>query len=208
MNRFKAIAYINLGIRKKRNSHILKELQKLNVRKNKIHRIEAVYTPLNGHKGCALSHIKALDIAIENNWDNILILEDDCHFLFPKKIVVPYLDHFFHNVKNNWDVFFLGGKIVQTEKTKWPHILRVTKSTVSHSYIVNKHYYKTLKKTYLQAYKSMEDEIFAFQSTNTPIDRAWQKLQKKDRWFVQEIIITSQKNLGTDIEKKASDFKN
>ncbi len=206
MNRFDGIVYINLNERKKRNNHILKELKKLRVKKNIIHRIEAVYTPLNGHKGCALSHIKALDTAIENDWNNILILEDDCYFLLNHKIVSMYLDHFFNNVKNNWDVFFLGGKIVKTKKTKWQHIFRVTESTVSHSYIVNKHYYKKLKNLYLKSYKSMKEEIFAFQSANTPIDRMWQILQKKDRWFVQEIIITSQKNLGTDIRKKGNSF--
>ena len=81
LNNFDAIAYINLKHRKDRKNHILKELKRLKVDKKKLHRVEARFTPFNGHLGCALSHIDALDFAIKKNLNNILILEDDCFFI-------------------------------------------------------------------------------------------------------------------------------
>ena len=72
-----AILYINLEYRKDRKDNILSELEKLKDISTNVHRIDAVLNTECGHIGCGKSHIKALEFAIENNWDSVLIVEDD-----------------------------------------------------------------------------------------------------------------------------------
>jgi len=71
-----AILYINLEHRKDRNEHILNEIHKICTDNSKIHRIDAIKND-NGALGCGLSHIKALEYAVKNEWKTVLILEDD-----------------------------------------------------------------------------------------------------------------------------------
>jgi len=60
----------------------------------------------NGVAGCIASHIKLYKIAKENNYKNILIIEDDCDFIddlnekFSKLI---------KEVPEDWDLLYLGG---------------------------------------------------------------------------------------------------
>ncbi len=71
------ILYINLKHREDRNKEIINELNKYNL---KGERVEAIKHK-DGYIGCALSHIKCLDIAIEKNYEQVIILEDDFIFL-------------------------------------------------------------------------------------------------------------------------------
>ena len=81
LNRLEKIFYINLSHREDRNASIVSQLKKLGVKEEKIERIEAEHDVLNGHRGCALSHIKALKLAQEKGLREVLILEDDAFFL-------------------------------------------------------------------------------------------------------------------------------
>ena len=77
INRLDAIIYINLENRGDRKDLFIKELEKLNTDMSKVHKVSGVYMPKNGHKGCVQSHILALNMIKMNNWDRVLILEDD-----------------------------------------------------------------------------------------------------------------------------------
>ena len=77
INRLDAIIYINLENRADRKDLLLKELETLNTNMSKVYKISGVYIPKNGHKGCIQSHILALNMCKLNNWDRVLILEDD-----------------------------------------------------------------------------------------------------------------------------------
>ena len=65
-SKFDKILYINLKHRKDRNEQILNEFKKININKNKIHRIDAVHEKYNGHIGCA-KMLKAINYAKEQN---------------------------------------------------------------------------------------------------------------------------------------------
>jgi GR25 family glycosyltransferase involved in LPS biosynthesis len=78
---------------------------------------------LLGRMGCYISHLDALRMAIELEWDNVLIVEDDCTFLKGaerRNFTVP----------QDCDVFYLGGlfwrqKAEPTLQTgPWVHIDR------------------------------------------------------------------------------------
>ena len=72
------IVYINLDYREDRKAIFLKEMERLKVKE--VHRISAHYDPLNGVRGCLISHLEALDFMEKKGWKRGLILEDDCFF--------------------------------------------------------------------------------------------------------------------------------
>ncbi len=202
LNYFDAIIYINLTHRKDREKLLLKELRYHKVKKNKIHRISARYAPFNGHKGCALSHIDALDLAIKMKWKNVLILEDDCFFLKRKKLVNAYIEYLTTVFQNNWDILFLGCRVIEDEKTQFPYIKRVLNCVRAHAYAVNGHYLKTLRKNYLESYKVIKNCLFYFQAYDNAIDQKWEKLLKKDRCYIGENNIAGQRTNFSDIGGK------
>jgi glycosyl transferase family 25 len=96
--------YINLEHRKDRNESTLKELSKINIHNPE--RFNAVKTE-NGAIGCSLSHIKCLEIAIKNNYQYIMICEDDIEILDPK-VFTENVNKFL-NSNIDWDVVLIAG---------------------------------------------------------------------------------------------------
>ena len=108
INRLDAIIYINLENRADRKDLLLKELETLNTNMSKVYKISGVYIPKNGHKGCIQSHILALNMCKLNNWDRVLILEDDAQLTTSPEIfnniinkTLDYLDTLDATKKNS-----------------------------------------------------------------------------------------------------------
>lgn len=198
LNHFDGTIYINLAHREDRRKKIEAELQKASLRPRKLFRIEAIYDELNGVRGCVLSHIKALDFAIEKKWKHALILEDDCLF---HKGTDNYIGQFLNHFKSAWDVFFLGGQPKVVEKTAHPDYLRVQFSLRAHAYVVNGSYLQTLRDHFLSTYESMQNDLFFLSSLPKALDRQWVELQLKDRWFIGVKPIACQSSSYSDIEK-------
>lgn len=200
LNFFDKIIYINLKHRKDKKESILKEFEKLKIEPKKIYRLNAHFNLLNGHKGCATSHIKALNFAIKNKFKNVLILEDDC--IFCKKIekVNHYVKNFMEKFKNNWDIFFLGANVKFYENTKYKSIKKIISAQCAHAYAINNHYFLTLKKCFEKSLKIMKNDIFMIESYGKAIDQMWKQLQSKDRWYIGEEFIVQQGNFFSDIE--------
>jgi hypothetical protein len=156
MDTIDAVLYINLDLREDRNKSIQKELTNMQFEKKKIHRISAVYDKVCGHLGCGLSHIKALDLAIENKWDRIIILEDDYHFYIKKEA----LDKIIKDADTVvWDVLLLAqGHIQFFDDIKTP-LRRVKTCTTTSGYVVNSTYYKTLRDNFNESVTKMNRQI-------------------------------------------------
>ena len=79
INKFDGILYINLAKRKDRLKSIENELIRIGASfsNSKIFRIDAILDKKNGHRGCALSHLKAVNFAI-----------DGFHPLYPLPLLV------------------------------------------------------------------------------------------------------------------------
>lgn len=204
LNDFDGIVYINLDHRKDRNKRILSELVKIQAPKDKIHRISAFHTPLNGHKGCAYSHLCAIKLAMDHQWETVLILEDDCLFDQTADEIDRYIGSFLSKV-DKWDVFFLSTNLKMWEETSWDHILRVKRSHAAHAYVVNRHYYETLYNLFKSSYELLEDVVFYFQAANQCLDVQWNVLQEKDLWYVGKKPILHQGNSFSDIEMRMID---
>jgi len=188
LNRFEKIFYINLSYRTDRNALILNQLKKLGVKEDKIHRIEAIHDVLNGHRGCALSHITALKLALEMQLKEVLILEDDAFFLTNQEELELYIGYFLHKVPE-YDILLLGGRIKESEPIGIDRIFRAKSSRRAHAYVIKSHYIPRLLSLFEKCHKKLIGIPFAKLTPNEIIiDHAWDELFQKDRVFFAKIF--------------------
>ena len=67
----------------------------MHVDMNKVHRVEAMSTPGLGAQGCTFSHMKAIDLALQNKWNHVAVFEDDFEFTITPDQVTKRLTAFF-----------------------------------------------------------------------------------------------------------------
>lgn len=181
------IVYINLFYRTDRNDSILDIFKRLNIPKEKINKINAYIVPLNGHKGCSRSHMDAIDFAKKNNWDNVMIFEDDIKInddqidLF-KMNLQKILDIFKHK-QIKWDVIMLGTTVSEKQDTDYdPMIKKIIDAKGSWAYIVNKNYFDKLYDIYNKSYTSLQiDNTIDYDKY--ALDRIWSGHIKENNWF-------------------------
>ena len=186
------VIYINLDERNERRESIEVLLNKI-FDKDKIIRCNAIKDN-NGAIGCTKSHIKCLKLAIENEWDNVLIMEDD--IMLTKNIS----EYIFENlVKNNFDVIVLGG----TEVSYNPFNYKLLECQTTGSYLVKKLYFKKLKDNF-------EEGLEKLLNTNIKrefaIDQYWTKLQRVDNWKIIYQPLFMQKERYSNIENKIVNY--
>ena len=183
------VVYINLEERRDRREEIEKQLSVFP--SEKVIRFNAI-KHRNGALGASKSHIAVVELAIQNNWKNVLIVEDDMVWnkfdtgypIYEKLVSQPF------------DVLCLGSACVQynsqTYKAKY-----VSTAT---AYLVNQHYYQTLLETF-------KDGLEKFTNDETKhalyaLDRIWMKLIERDNWFVVQPTMCIQKPGYSNIENK------
>ena len=111
INRLDAIIYINLENRVDRKDLLMKELEKLNTDMSKVHKVSGVYMPKNGHKGCVQSHILALNMIKMNDWNRVLILEDDAELDMDQTIINTIINKSLEELDKqqpDWNVLMLA----------------------------------------------------------------------------------------------------
>ena len=192
-HQFEKILYINLKNRVDRKKQINEQLEKMNVPKDKIIRIDAVYNKQNGHIGCAKSHIKALSKAKELNLPNVVILEDDFVFTKSKNEINQNIDKFLSVFKDKWDVIQLTASYVDLEKINEINEFKKVKSAMTSSgYIIKSNFYDKLINDLQQAVSKMEIEMKQYDyqkdgkklETSNALDQHWIPLQKKSKWYI------------------------
>ena len=200
------ILYINLDCRTDRRAHIESELARMKVDPSTIQRVPGVHNTLCGHLGCGQSHIRALDIAIQKNWDRVMILEDDFHFDIDPDELRAFLEEA-DQIK--WDVLLLSkGHSIFEEPVG--RLRKVLKSTTTSGYIVHHSYYAVLRATFAEAVEQMEQglshhiesyapEMAPKYSSGVPaIDMAWRALQRRDNFYIGDPIAGHQGGFGSD----------
>jgi GR25 family glycosyltransferase involved in LPS biosynthesis len=198
-NSLDAVIYINLENRDDRKSLILKEIEKLDISKSKIHKISGVYTPKNGHKGCVQSHILALELAKLNKWQRVLILEDDAELVVEPSMAKEMINTCL-NIPD-WNIFMLGTfykkiKGIVDELGNGLNVERVAVSTTGTAYIVKYDYIDTLMNVFRTSNDHMSrDKLTGKDSEPWALDQQWLKLQDADLWYCFNKDLFRQRNI-------------
>jgi len=192
--------YINLLSRPDRKKHVEDQLEKIGIKAERFNAIKLK----NGAVGCSMSHLKCLEIARTNNWDHVLIVEDDILFLNPA-LFIHKLNEFLSNHKN-FDVLLFAGNNMPPYVTIDNSCVKVSKCQTTTGYLVKSHYYDTLIHNYKEGIKKLMNE--PLKHAIYAIDKYWFRLQEKDKWYLIIPLSVTQREDYSDIEKKRTNYTN
>ena len=106
--------------------------------------------PSIGQQGCSYSHYSVVKMAKENNWDNVMVLEDDVIF---HKLFNRYMNAAMEELKEiDWDIFYAHCNNTAYVKFKilkaYETIQQVTSVSYMHCWCFNKRMYDTVIDTF------------------------------------------------------------
>jgi glycosyl transferase family 25 len=193
--------YINLLHREDRKQHVVKELNKIGIQNAE--RFNAVKLT-NGALGCSMSHLRCIQYAKTNNWDNVLVVEDDIMFIDPE-LFKTQLKLFLEWHSDNWDMLLIAGNNMLPYVPVDASCIKILNCQTTTGYIVKKEYYDTLIENYKEGI-----EKFLKEPTNKSytIDKYWMELQMKHQWYLLVPLSVIQREDYSDIEKKVTNFRN
>jgi len=182
------VIYINLDHRTDRRKEIEDVL--CEIPSEKIVRFNAIKHE-RGNIGCTMSHIAVLEMAIENNWKNYLVVEDDA--VWSSNFQKSY-ELLLQLVEKPHDVIQLGSTYTQYDKETY----KCTKAWTTTAYIVQSHYYSTLLENFKEGLQKLIETGIG---PHYAIDVYMGQLQRKDSWYVVVPSLMIQRPGYSDIEK-------
>jgi len=190
--------YINLEKREDRNKSICNELKNIDFPEDKIERFNAIFNK-KGYLGCSQSHIKCLELAIERNYNCIMVVEDD--LIFKKNF--QYLVSCFNMIKDiDFKMILLTGNIKNIGHISEQLYQAIDVKTTA-GYIINKSYYKKCLENFKNTYnKLVETDNYM----EYAIDIGWKKLQIEDKWIIFYPTLGYQAISYSDIENKIVNY--
>jgi glycosyl transferase family 25 len=197
MDKIDRVYYINLKRRTDRNTEILAEFKNVGIPFEKVTRICAIDHKY-GYIGCAMSHLIAIKDAIQNNYQHIVIFEDDFHFLVNKESFNKNLDNLFIE-QSGFNVCMLAYNVFDKKKLTDTFFEVIDAQTAS-GYIVHRQFFATLE-------QCLQDSVQMLQETHRvevyACDMLWKRYQGSDQKFLgfQERIGIQRKSYS-DIEKR------
>lgn len=188
---------INLSTRPDRYEHVIEEFKKIEIEPR---RFKAIQTR-DGAVGCTMSHIKCLELAIEEDKDFIFICEDDITFT-DSYTLKRNIKKFNDNI-NHWDVLIIGGNVVKPYEKIDDYCLKIINCQTTTGYVVKKHYYQTL----LHNFKTGANKLLTTASKREyAIDIFWKLLQKEHNWYLLYPLTVTQYENYSDIEGKNTNY--
>lgn len=178
MERIDKFIYINLDKRKDRNEHIIKELKRFNVPDDKIIRLSAIESE-KGAYGCALSHLKAIQMFKESGDKTWCILEDDHYFTQSKEETDNILNSFFNN--EEYDAFIGCYCNVRGYDLSNGVFRRVTRSSMTSFYIIKNNLCDALIASNKESARTLNPKNG--KKSGIPCDFMWANVMKVF-WFV------------------------
>lgn len=185
------IIYINLDHRTDRRKEIETELNQKGVMYERFSAIQ----DKRGAIGCCKSHLAVLKKAREKGYKNILVLEDDFHFIVDSTEFNKQLEQLF---ETSFDVCLLAYNTTDFYDTENPLLSKIKNAQTTSGYIVQSHYYDTLIAQWEYGLKMFEE------TGNEPLhtcDQSWKPLQEKDTWVCFKNRTGIQRESYSDIQK-------
>jgi GR25 family glycosyltransferase involved in LPS biosynthesis len=196
----KYVLYINLDHRVDRKDYVLGQLATIGVMNPE--RFPAIKMTA-GNVGCALSHIRCIEMAKARGWPQVLICEDDITFM-DASVFMTSLGQFLES-EISWDVLVLGGNNCPPFSIISDYYVRVHNIQTTTGYIVKKEYYDVLLANFKEGLANLlrepeKKKLFS-------IDIWWKHLQQTDRWFLLTPLTVVQAYDFSDIEGKMTDYR-
>lgn len=190
--------YINLHSRPDRKQHVENQMKIIGIKAERFNAIKMT----NGAIGCSMSHLKIIETAKANDWEHILIVEDDILFTDPN-LFVQQFNKFLSNHKD-FNVALIAGNNLPPYKIIDDSCVQVTHCQTTTGYIVQKHYYDMLIKNYkdgiLHLIKNPDKHSFY------AIDKYWFNLQAIHNWYLITPLSVTQREDYSDIEKRPTNY--
>jgi GR25 family glycosyltransferase involved in LPS biosynthesis len=149
-----------------------------------------------------MSHLKCLEIAKQNDWPHLLIVEDDIKFLQPE-LFKSQLSKFL-STHESWDVILVGGNNMPPFKPIDSTCIKVTRCQTTTGYLVKNHYFDTLIANFREGIKKLIEH--PTQHTLYAIDKYWFQLQQRDNWYLIIPLSVTQREDYSDIEKRPTNY--
>ena len=180
------IYVINLKERVDRWVHMLREFGRMNIPFSKVTKIEAIKvdhyrSDLNGHIGCAQSHLKALEDAQEHQYQNIIVFEDDFCFTSNIEKNKQQIQTFFER-KYDFDVCLLAASKYHCIKP-YDDLLSLSYQvcTTCSGYLLSKN---GQEKVLLIWKNALQNLIETGNHGLYACDRSWSILQSQNKFFL------------------------
>lgn len=191
------VFYINLKHRVDRMHRAETQFKAMSVTAERVDAIEC----RNGAIGCALSHIKCIEIAKERRLPYACICEDDILFLNPEQTKQSI--SLILNGTVQWDIILLGANIAPPYLKLTNQCMTVRNAQTTTGYIIKQAYYDTL----LQNIRTGISGMLLYQNPRIyAIDIYWKKLQKLDKWIIVIPLAVVQRPDYSDIEHREVNY--
>ena len=198
---------INLDEREDRLFDILKECKKAGIPLNKVTKFSAIKynkTPhyyVNGSIGCSMSHLQVLKDVKANNYNNVIIFEDDFTFSDPIEKTQSNISTFFER-NYDYDVALMATSTWKPIE-KYDDLLSLSKqlSTTTSGYMIS-------KQGIQKVIKLWEEALELLMTTHSVLDYAcdiyWKKIQKDNKMFTFNEKIGYQRPTYSNIANKVT----
>ena len=190
--------YINLLSRPDRKDHVEEQLNTIGIKPERFNAIRMD----NGAIGCSMSHLRLLETAKLNNWEHILIVEDDILFTDPNLFVTQFNKFLSSNI--DFDVVLVAGNNMPPYTKISDECVKVTHCQTTTGYLVKKHYYDILIKNYKDGILHLMKE--PYNHTLYAIDKHWFNLQAIHKWLLITPLTVTQRMDYSDIERRQTNY--
>lgn len=203
MDKIDKFVYINLDKRTDRNEHIRKELKRFNIPDEKIIRVSAIEN-IKGAYGCALSHLKVMEMYRDSPDKLWCILEDDHYFTQSlentNKLIEEFLNNELYDVLEGCYCNVKGSDIIGTS------FRRITQSCMMSFYIPKKNVCEALIASNKQSARTLHPKYG--KKSGVPCDMMWNHLMKVFVFVAPYKPYGSQLLNHSDIRNKVMDYSN
>lgn len=196
----KNILFINLDSRIDRRTHFELQFRKMGFDPQRFSAIRNA----DGAIGCSMSHIACLELAIRNNWDHVLICEDDATIINPGQLVNQVNNFLKRFGSYSWDVLLLAGNNYQPFRQESPECVRVGNCQTATCYLVRRPYFERLLANFKEGLKNLIAN--PLRQPDFAVDQYWKRLQRIDRWYLIVPIGVIQRPDYSDISNQHVDY--
>lgn len=205
MDKIDKVFYINLEKRADRRVEIEEELT-TKFLFNKAERFPGIpYEP--GLAGCTMSHICLFRKMILNDWETMMVFEDDAQLLTSREEIDKHINVFLED--DTLDILCIGNSC--GDNTPYNELMnRCFNTQTTSCYVIKKKFVKTL----LECYFGNPEESMTYPADSNDlgnhiggIDTSWAPLQKTHYFMMPKIRQVLQRPSYSDISHKMADYK-